>query len=381
MQGNILGNNGSLKKSSLLNVYQQNSTPSKDGLWIKTNDKEQYLSLRDDITYKTQKLNNAPFDLDSSKTVVKNNNIYITDDAYLYCYDIFTQTYTKLQKMPSNYRITYGDVVLLNNSIYMFGSTLSSNSKDTAEDVFVYDILNQSYVQLNNLPYNFGDGKATIANGEIYLMNFDYRDEFINDIYKYNVEEDSYTKVTTIPYNFCGIGASQRNIIEILGINEEIYLFGGNDIINEKNTYKYNVNQNSFTKLTDMPIESFNISLTLVEKEIFIFYPNKIGYKYKIEEDEFEKLNNINFDSEINLITFELDIFGFERKDLSKKVYKYGLNLDSECLNVYVQDILFNVQDRLEFLNKIKKVYKNKNNIAYLQEAYIPNGTEWKKLE
>ena len=380
MQGNILGNNGSLKKSSLLNVYQQNSTPSKDGLWIKTNDKEQYLSLRDDITYKTQKLNDAPFELDSSKTVVKNNNIYITDNDYLYCYDIFNQTYTKLQKMPSNYRIRYGDVVLLNNSIYMFGSTLSSNSKDTAENVFVYDILNQSYVQLNNLPYNFGDGKATIANGEIYLMNFDYRDEFINDIYKYNVEEDSYTKVTTIPYNFCGIGNSQKNIIEILGINEEIYLFGGKDI-NEINTYKYNVNHNSFTKLTDMPIESFNISLTLVEKEIFIFYPNKIGYKYKIEEDEFEKLDNINFDSEINLITFELDIFGFERKDLSQKVYKYGLNLDSECLNVYVQDILFNVQDRLEFLNKIKKVYKNKNNIAYLQEAYIPNGTEWKKLE
>lgn len=380
MQGNILGNNGSLKKSSLLNVYQQNSTPSKDGLWIKTNDKVQYLSLRDDITYKTQKLNDAPFDLYSSKTVVKNNNIYITDNDYLYCYDIFNQTYTKLQKMPSNYRIRYGDVVLLNNSIYMFGSTLSSNSKDTAENVFVYDILNQSYVQLNNLPYNFGDGKATIANGEIYLMNFDYRDEFINDIYKYNVEEDSYTKVTTIPYNFCGIGSSQKNIIEILGINEEIYLFGGEDI-NEKNTYKYNVNQNSFTKLTDMPIESFNISLTLVEKEIFIFYPNKIGYKYKIEEDEFEKLDNINFDSEINLITFELDIFGFERKDFSQKVYKYGLNLDSECLNVYVQDILFNVQDRLEFLNKIKKVYKNKNNIAYLQEAYIPNGTEWKKLE
>lgn len=380
MQGNILGNNGSLKKSSLLNVYQQNSTPSKDGLWIKTNDKEQYLSLRDDITYKTQKLNDAPFNGSSSKTVVKNNNIYITDNDYLYCYDIFTQTYTKLQKMPSDYRIRYGDVVLLNNSIYMFGSTLSSNSKSYAEHVFVYDILNQSYVQLNNLPYNFGDGKATIANGEIYLMNFDYRDEFINDIYKYNVEEDSYTKVTTIPYNFCGIGNSQKNIIEILGINEEIYLFGGKDI-NEKNTYKYNVNQNSFTKLTDMPIESFNISLTLVEKEIFIFYPNKIGYKYKIEEDEFEKLDNINFDSEINLITFELDIFGFERKDLSQKVYKYGLNLDSECLNVYVQDILFNVQDRLEFLNKIKKVYKNKNNIAYLQEAYIPNGTEWKKLE
>lgn len=380
MQGNILGNNGSLKKSSLLNVYQQNSTPSKDGLWIKTNDKVQYLSLRDDITYKTQKLNDAPFNGSSSKTVVKNNNIYITDDDYLYCYDIFTQTYTKLQKMPSNYRISYGDVVLLNNSIYMFGSTLSSNSKDTAENVFVYDILNQSYVQLNNLPYNFGDGKATIANGEIYLMNFDYIDEFINDIYKYNVEEDSYTKVTTIPYNFCGTGGSQNNIIEILGINEEIYLFGGTDI-NQKNTYKYNVNQNSFTKLTDMPIESFNISLTLVEKEIFIFYPNKIGYKYKIEEDEFEKLHNINFDSDINLITFELDIFGFERKDLSQKVYKYRLNLDSECLNVYVQDILFNVQDRLEFLNKIKKVYKNKNNIAYLQEAYIPNGTEWKKLE
>lgn len=380
MQGNILGNNGSLKKSSLLNVYQQNSTPSKDGLWIKTNDKEQYLSLRDDIIYETKELNNAPFDLDSSKTVVKNNNIYITDDDYLYCYDIFTQTYTKLQKMPSDYRIIYGDVVLLNNSIYMFGSTLSNNSKSFAENVFVYDILNQSYVQLNNLPYNFGDGKATIANGEIYLMNFDYRDEFINDIYKYNVEEDSYTKVTTIPYNFCGTGGSQNNIIEILGINEEIYLFGGKDI-NNKNTYKYNVNQNSFTKLTDMPIDSFNISLTLVEKEIFIFYPNKIGYKYKIEEDEFEKLDNINFDSEINLITFELDIFGFERKDLSQKVYKYGLNLDSECLNVYVQDILFNVQDRLEFLNKIKKVYKNKNNIAYLQEAYIPNGTEWKKLE
>lgn len=381
MQGNILGNNGSLKKSSLLNVYQQNSTPSKDGLWIKTNDKEQYLSLRDDIIYETKELNNAPFDLYSSKTVVKNNNIYITDDDYLYCYDIFNQTYTKLQKMPSNYRISYGDVVLLNNSIYMFGSTLSSNSKDTAENVFVYDILNQSYVQLNNLPYNFGDGKATIANGEIYLMNFDYRDEFINDIYKYNVEEDSYTKVTTIPYNFCGTGGSEHNIIEILGINEEIYLFGGKDIINEKNTYKYNVNQNSFTKLTDMPIESFDISLTLVEKEIFIFYPNKIGYKYKIEEDEFEKLDNIKFDSEINLITFELDIFGFERKDLSKKVYKYGLNLDSECLNVHVQDILFNVQDRLEFLNKIKKVYKNKNDIAYSQEAYIPNGTEWKKLE
>lgn len=380
MQGNILGNNGSLKKSSLLNVYQQNSTPSKDGLWIKTNDKEQYLSLRDDIIYETKELNNAPFDLYSSKTVVKNNNIYITDNDYLYCYDIFTQTYTKLPKMPSNYRIRYGDVVLLNNSIYMFGSTLSSNSKDTAENVFVYDILNQSYVQLNNLPYNFGDGKATIANGEIYLMNFDYRDEFINDIYKYNVEEDSYTKVTTIPYNFCGTGGSQNNIIEILGINEEIYLFGGKDI-NNKNTYKYNVNQNSFTKLTDMPIDSFNISLTLVEKEIFIFYLNKIGYKYKIEEDEFEKLDNINFDSEINLITFELDIFGFERKDLSKKVYKYGLNLDSECLNVHVQDILFNVQDRLEFLNKIKKVYKNKNDIAYSQEAYIPNGTEWKKLE
>lgn len=380
MQGNILGNNGSLKKSSLLNVYQQNSTPSKDGLWIKTNDKEQYLSLRDDITYKTQKLNDAPFELDSSKTVVKNNNIYITDEDYLYCYDIFTQTYTKLQEMPSNYRIRYGDVVLLNNSIYMFGSTLSSNDKDTAEDVFVYDILNQSYVQLNNLPYNFGDGKATIANGEIYLMNFDYRDEFINDIYKYNVEEDSYTKVTTIPYNFCGTGGSEYNIIEILGINEEIYLFGGNDI-NAKNTYKYNVNQNSFTKLTDMPIDSFNMSLTLVEKEIFIFYPNKIGYKYKIEEDEFEKLDNINFHSEISLITFELDIFGFERTYLSEKVYKYGLNLDSECLNVHVQDILFNVQDRLEFLNKIKKVYKNKNDIAYSQEAYIPNGTEWKKLE
>ena len=153
---------------------------------------------------------------------------------------------------------------------------------------------------------------------------------------------------------------------KILGILDSIINNISDDIISKDEREKITINVNKNNSISFTVFKNILLKITFQKVKMFV---------------EIRKLDNINFDSEINLITFELDIFGFERKNLSKKVYKYGLNLDSECLNVYVQDILFNVQDRLEFLNKIKKVYKNKNDIAYSQEAYIPNGTEWKKLE
>lgn len=382
MQGNILGQSGSGKDVGILNIYQMLNTPAKkNGIWIKTDEQinDVFITDKNPISYK--QLENAQIIPYHCKLVALDKSIFLVGCGLmaksLYLYNTVTKTYEKMQDIPMNFH--YGSAVLFNNYIYMFAIYSSNSSPGNEKNVYKFDIVNQIYTKLEDTPYPFTYGTAVVANNEIYLISFKTSGHE-NDIYKYNTESNTYTKVTTIPYDF---GSTNNKINSAVAVGNNIFLFGGKSE-NIVNTYKYDTISNSFTKLANIPKEfTTGFYTTIMDNEIYIYVNDTVTYKYSIEKNKYKKLEKAPV-SNLKAIGIETEIFLF-RGDNNEynEVYKYAPNFGIEkdnFLAIYTEQNLFNIENKIDFLNNIVRVYKSKNGAITIPESYITDGEQWNLL-
>ena len=156
----------------------------------------------------------------------------------------------------------------------MFGSNNSGNYTKA----YKYDIANNSYTKLRDIPYNFYSGSAVSVGDYIYLFGSS-ASGYYNIAYKYDIANNLYAKLENIPYVFyqgCTVA-----------VGDYIYLFGS--YLNAKVAYKYSEMQlfNKYIyiicsfkrhnlKLSDIISTSINYAFIAINNSI-IQYPVYYG--------------------------------------------------------------------------------------------------------
>lgn len=385
MQGNILGKSGTSKENSLFNLYQRQSAPSKDGLWIKTNEEIKDMVLKNEMTFTVSEMELEQPVHFRNLTYDKDNKVaYLVDgNSDVYSYDIIKKIYTKIYDYPgsSNYRY-YVDICLFENCIYLFGADTSSSRNHA----YKLDLQNKIWESIAKMPNSFMYGQCFLINEKIYLLKFSSNSTYeeYTDIYIYNTDSDNYTKVTDMPGRVNG-EYYEKNVINFL---DDIYIF---DVIIDSQyfVYKYNTVENTFTQLTKQINGNFiDTALAVMDDKIYIFANYDKVYEYSIEANTISLLENVNTDtSEKRIILgFETNILIFNNPTNTKtSIFSLDLETSSDTgkvLGIYNNSLKFNTENKNRFLSEITGVYRKNESFCYKQEAYVPNTdrTEWVEI-
>lgn len=127
---------------------------------------------------------------------------------YAYKYDTLNDTYTQLANIPYNFR--NGSATSVGTDIYLFGG-YSSASPHPGVDynyTYKYNTLTDTYTRLTNIPSPFYGGSVVNVGNNIYLFGSGDTNSVSDDVsysrhaYKYDILNNSYTRLTNIPYIF-----------------------------------------------------------------------------------------------------------------------------------------------------------------------------------
>lgn len=98
--------------------------------------------------------------------------------------------------------------------------------------------------------------------GNIYILG-GYSNGILKFNYKYNISENTYTKLKDIPYGFC------EGCVVSVGTN--MYIFGGGEeYIGSSFVYKYDPVENTYTRMEDLQYRIYNARSVLVNDKIYI---------------------------------------------------------------------------------------------------------------
>jgi len=275
------------------------------------------------------------------------------------------------------YNFFSGAVTKIKNEIYFFGSG-ASNCYMYA---YKYNILTKEHTRLADIPENgIYNGQAVTIDNDIYLIGVRTAKSdtsiYGTSIYKYDILENTYIKLIEMPYYLTGKAAL---------INKDIYLFGG-DSITDKYVYKYSILNNVFTKLTDIPFDyDRNGDLVNIDNNVYLFYYFS-AYKYNTSTNKYTKLNDIPYDFRYGPAVMisearEIYLFGGGMTNYEKNIYKYQADSFTN------KTIFIETQTLLKInLSKILSVYISNAKISTDQEllsypVYYGNGKQWIKIE
>lgn len=293
------GNGGTSNMS--LNIFTgQNEPESKDGIWVKADKTIEHITEDNDYYIEGQWITNRyadiPVDFSFCPTVTDGEFIYLfgsyasADRKKAYKYDIKNNTYTRLTDIP--YNVYQTSAVLVGSDVYLFGGEYNGGNRNTA---YKYDTLTDTYTQITNIPSTgyfciCGMYCAVAIGTDIYLFGSNGADGVATTAYKYNTLTDTYTKLANIPsshYEGC-----------ITSLGTDIYLMGGSSSEASTKAYKYDTLTNTYTRLSDLPYSLSNTSIVGINDMIYLMGGNnsrQVFYKYDTLTDTYTQLSNLPF--------------------------------------------------------------------------------------
>lgn len=370
------------------NIFMQETEPvKKEGIWFKSNKPVDHIIMDTNIIEggNWDTINEYP-DLPVNANAYYNKvanvgtNIFIFsgDSAASYKYDTLTNTFTKI---TSQDRISnMANLCVIDNYIYMFrASTIYANRA-----AYKYDTITDTYTTLSTPPIDVDSSDNAIAVGnKIYLFTR-------RGIYVYNILTDSYSKLETsniITYSY----------VAGISIGSDIYFFGGySNPTSYKTAYKFDTQTNEFTQLTDMPYEGYEMSITSVGDNIYLFGLNTDKQSmciYNIADNSYTGLESSSYylgdTYAVNINDNKIFVLG--GTNTSRKVRVYVLNnkdYDNNSIivwsgnNKYMTQLYTsdNIVGRLLFGFYKAYYYTTANKLDASLPLYYGNGKEWVKI-
>ena len=216
-----------------------------------------------------------------------------------------------LDQIQLPFEIAYGSSVSTKDGIYYIGG---STNKENANDITLFTVESGKlkYKKIGDLPFSFSDGIAVEHNNILYI-GFGKQDGKPNNRFiSFDLKTNFIKELNTIKDN------SVRNQAIAQVLNNDIYLFsGGGDTINTDG-YKYNIDKNSWQKVSDVMLDNKKISLygatsiKLNDDELLVIG----GFDKKIYDNAVKNLNTLK-DEELQ---------AFRQKYFTADPYKFNWN-------------------------------------------------------
>lgn len=403
-----------------LNIFVQDTEPeTKDGLWLKTDSKYDYIvaepyiesttvmyteqepssvkliqgsgaQLGDYIYYfggwgtsdnKTEsykyhiptntytKLPNVPGPVEwGTEGVVIGTNIYFGGthaNTYFYKFDTLTDTYTQLAQSPVQ---LYGATMVVTPDqryIYTFGGIYDYNYKPYYR--CRYDVANNTWTYTRDNPIQLGGAAAFVHGDAAYFLCARLFTSWTNvavapKTYRFNFATETWTVLGGCPQDCCCWCGSV--------VGDDIY-FLSNAITNSPEDgagrfYKYNVPTDTYTRLDDAPISSYGsrIIAWLGDNQFLLLGcdgDEKRNLIAKIPVPEHDVYNK-------NTIIVWENINNRNYQSPQVRLYNFGSSISgfNSINNFYVHDITYQTADGEDI-----DTY----------EAYYGDGVQWLKLE
>lgn len=382
-----------------MNIFTQPSEPeTKDGIWIKTDEKYDYENVifTYDINSQISDFifsygNTLDTNLYINGACILNYNIYehcvntkgqdvISKYGYeFYKYNLLTNTYTKLSIINSMLSTFTNILIPIENYIYMFVSD---------DYLLRYNILEDTYTFLKASPeyYVFGETIVVTDNEYIYIIKSGYKN------YKYNISENTYTSLAR------NINSYSMSVGSIVG--DYIYCFKCDR--GYSFAQKYNVNTNTWEEIQEFPIQdlySDSYSSISIDKYIYIFCA------YTDDEDSIQTACYI-YNTETNTyepLTFNATIpyaYIFSQcagKDNNYIYFYYRSTPIGQLLNLYkynTDEIIQNKTVIIEINPSVTQALLNENFVINFSNVkiydndtlqdypcYYGNGNKWVLVE
>lgn len=154
-----------------------------------------------------------------------------------------------------DYEIGYGSSISTDEGIYYIGGSPDKDAGNNVTLITVDDNGKVGVEQKGDLPFTFSDGFAVEKDGFIYLGIGKQDGKASNKVYKFDLESGKTEELAPIP------GELTRNQAVTQLLDDHIYVFSGGDKIAYTDGYKYSIEDNTWTKVSDVQVNEEKISL------------------------------------------------------------------------------------------------------------------------
>ena len=377
-----------------LNIYAQTTEPTnKDGIWLETNKTFDKIYFKENIVQaenydRTKTYPNIDITNYNGVVYIKPYIYYLgsnTNPYQIRRYNVETNIIEKLTDASREIFSRCSCYCAIGDIIYVFGS-ISGSTPNTIS--YKYDTKTGTITSIANCPHKMSNNcsYAIAYNNNIYLIGdpTSYSSDNGKIMYKYSPDTNSYTVVGKFPYEV-GTGYTIGNIC-VAG--NECYLF------NLSNTshysYKMNLDTGVCTQLSNPPINfEFGIGVNQ-DNYIYIFNKNQ-SYRYDIINDTFTKLQNSTISSSATrtyafLYENKMYITGYNNIDCMVLQYKDFENnsiVVSQGNNKYFTELISNEDIDGKILFPFNNIYFNtiENGLDDTIPTYYGDGTQWVKFK
>lgn len=392
------------KQDNLFNIFLQEEEPSiKQGLWLKTDKTFESVVFREShagTEWKyTQTRKPIPYNFSSGTAERIGDFVYLfggNNGMYnAYKYDLVNDTYTKLSSIPRKNAVSPS--VAVGNDIYLFGYW-------DYYSIYKYDVTTDKYTQISFPTGHYSTGSGVVAIGDyIYMFGSDGGETKGIKASRYDIKNDTWTSLTNIPY---ATTQPQPAVVgtDVYLICSPNYSWAGGQ------SYKYDTINNTYTKISNPP-DSFCCTSSYVDgTDIYVFGyksgEDTVAYRYDTILDIYTKMANTeyvisgNFSSNIEyngeILVFGgsklgANVIGLSIEKSDSELYDTDTVIIDVKSNDIPNDYFFQLFNTNQIINKLATsndypfkdiTYQSADgSIIKTIPTYYGDGTEWVKFK
>lgn len=231
---------------------------------------------------------------------------------------------TMVEHTNLNHEIGYGSSVTTEDGVYYIGG---SPEKEYADDITLLTVGQNKKLKVSkigDLPFTISDGVAAEKDGKLYIGLGKQDGKESNKLYEYDLKTLKTRELAPIP----GETVRNQSVAQLLDGN--LYVFSGGGSVAYTDGYKYNIEKNTWSKVSSVKVGKKEISLLgansvkLNKDEMMVIG----GFNKEVYDPAVKNLNTLQGDE---LLAFRTKYFNTDPVEFNwnKEILIYNAKKDS----------------------------------------------------
>ena len=214
--------------------------------------------------------------LNGSSVEIYNDIAYVMSGNTMYTYNFKENTWSKLSKTKPTTAYYSSSAIIDGKIYYINGSQLSSPYNLANAHIEYYDIANDTWTTSTAKPSRrFYSAATAVYDKKIYMIGGSDGDDALSSVYCYDTVNDTCVKLKDAPI--------EMNAARAVTVGEYIYMMGGggygsNVYASYAYNYCYDPKNDSWTKKTDIPMETANPVVVAKDDKIYCMFGGSRSY-------------------------------------------------------------------------------------------------------